>query len=97
MLKAFFEKNKSSLFTLGAGLGIGALLGVLYAPDKGDKTRKRLVDQGNAWADQAKESTDELMSKINQQFSNGKDEVAELKDQVRRLARKVEKEMSANS
>ncbi len=102
--RSFFQRNKSALITLGAGLGIGAALGLLYAPEKGKKTRKRLRDQTNAMADQAnalaaqaKESTDEWMNKINEQFSNGKDEVSELKAQVRRLARKVEHEMSENS
>ncbi len=31
-----------------AGVAIGALVGVLYAPDKGSKTRKRVINKANA-------------------------------------------------
>ncbi|WP_448519737.1 YtxH domain-containing protein [Rhodoflexus sp.] len=38
------RKLESNLLALMAGVAIGALAGVLLAPDKGEKTRKRLAD-----------------------------------------------------
>ncbi|RYY68649.1 MAG: YtxH domain-containing protein [Chitinophagaceae bacterium] len=39
-------KNGKFLAGIIAGLGTGALLGVLFAPDKGSKTRKKLLKKG---------------------------------------------------
>jgi len=42
------------LIALGAGLAIGGVLGVLFAPDKGSETRKKFSDQGKKLADTVK-------------------------------------------
>ncbi|WP_250631061.1 YtxH domain-containing protein [Rhodoflexus caldus] len=38
------RKLESNLLALMAGVAIGALAGVLLAPDKGEKTRERIAD-----------------------------------------------------
>jgi gas vesicle protein len=66
-------KNTSKiLIALGAGLAIGGLLGVLFAPGKGSETRKKisesskkLVDQFNRKVKQRKEIPEEELSKVN--------------------------------
>lgn len=46
-------KNTSKiLIALGAGLAIGGLLGVLFAPDKGSVTRHKIADGSKKLADQ---------------------------------------------
>lgn len=96
-MKDYISRNRNMLFTLGAGLGIGAALGVLFAPDKGVKTRSKLRNQGNALAEQARERTEELMERIRQTADKGEDEVQALKREVRKLSRKMESELSNNS
>jgi gas vesicle protein len=39
-----------------AGLAIGATAGVLFAPEKGSKTRKKIMDKANDYADKLKPS-----------------------------------------
>lgn len=66
-------KNTSKvLIALGAGLAIGGLLGVLFAPDKGSETRKKISDTGKKLADKinqkvklGKEKMEEELSKVN--------------------------------
>jgi gas vesicle protein len=45
-------KNTSKiLVALGAGLAIGGLLGVLFAPDKGSVTRHKISEESKKFAD----------------------------------------------
>jgi gas vesicle protein len=46
-------KNTSKvLIALGAGLAIGGILGVLFAPDKGTVTRHKIADNSKKLKDQ---------------------------------------------
>lgn len=48
-------KNTSKmLIALGTGLAIGGVLGVLFAPDKGAETRKKIAEGGKKLADKVK-------------------------------------------
>jgi len=66
-------KNTSKiLIALGAGLAIGGILGVLFAPDKGSETRKKISDTGKKLADTitrkvklGKENLEAELSKVN--------------------------------
>jgi gas vesicle protein len=46
------KDNKVLLGFLG-GVAAGALLGILYAPDKGSKTRTKSSKRANQYADEA--------------------------------------------
>ncbi len=48
-----------------AGLAVGAIVGILIAPDKGSATRKKLIHKGETYVDNLKE-------KINGLLTNGK-------------------------
>lgn len=49
-------KNTSKILTVvAAGAFIGAILGVLFAPEKGRETRKKINDESKKLADELKE------------------------------------------
>lgn len=57
--------NSSNTFLgLLAGTAIGALVGILYAPDKGSKTRQRLADEALAARDKINDGASELKDKV---------------------------------
>lgn len=66
-------KNTSKmLIALGAGLAIGGVLGVLFAPEKGTVTRHKIAEGGKKLKDkfghkvkQAKEKMEEQLSRVN--------------------------------
>jgi len=63
------RSNKLLLGLLG-GLASGALLGILLAPQKGSKTRKRLFNKGKDYADDMKGKFEELMGDVMEKYHN---------------------------
>jgi gas vesicle protein len=56
------NKSKILLGVLG-GVAAGALVGVLFAPAKGTKTRRRIMKKGNDFTDDLKSKFDDLLEK----------------------------------
>lgn len=64
--------NTGKIMTaLGAGLVIGGVLGVLFAPDKGTETRKRISERGKKFTDDIKST-----------FRSGRNKLADMKKDV---------------
>ena len=57
---------------LVAGVAVGALIGVLLAPDSGENTRKKIADKSLGVADELKVRFNSLVDSYNiQQVSHG--------------------------
>ncbi|MGC4103513.1 YtxH domain-containing protein [Ferruginibacter sp.] len=61
---------KSGKVLLGvlAGVAAGAALGILFAPDKGSKTRKKILRKGGDYADEVKEKFNGLLENITEKY-----------------------------
>ncbi|MBF6642072.1 YtxH domain-containing protein [Flavobacterium sp. J49] len=57
-----------------AGLAVGAVLGILFAPEKGSVTRKQIMDKGNDYADDVKSKYKEFADSISEKFQSAKNE-----------------------
>jgi len=44
-----------------AGIAAGALIGILFAPEKGKETRKKIVHKGEEYVDNLKEQVNGLL------------------------------------
>ena len=53
-------RNHENGFLAGilVGLAIGGILALLYAPERGDKTRKKLVKKSGQWQEKASGAID---------------------------------------
>ncbi len=57
------------------GVAAGAALGVLFAPDKGSETRRKIVEAGEDYADAVKEKFNQMVDNMNEKFEKVKEDV----------------------
>jgi len=57
-----------------AGLAAGATLGILFAPDKGSATRKKISKKGEDYAGELGNQFNEFVSGIKDKFETAKEE-----------------------
>ncbi len=72
--------NNTGKIVLGAlaGVATGAILGVLFAPDKGSKTRRKLYKEGTNVMDDAKDKYEELLESLTDKFEEAKEKIHQM-------------------
>ena len=70
----------SSRVLLGVlgGVAVGALAGVLFAPAKGTKTRKRILKKGNDYSKDLKNKFEDLYNSATTKYENVVEQAKEL-------------------
>ena len=66
-----------------AGAAVGAIAGVLFAPDSGENTRKKIADKSGDWTDAAKDSFNGLIDGVKNAYSTTKDKMEEFGDHAK--------------
>lgn len=72
------ENSNNSLKMIGAlliGSVVGGALGILFAPDKGSETRKKILAKGNDLTDSMKEKFDDFIKDVSEKFEKVKEDV----------------------
>ncbi|HQZ75300.1 MAG TPA: YtxH domain-containing protein [Chitinophagaceae bacterium] len=82
---------KSGKVLLGvlAGLATGAALGILFAPDKGSATRKKISKKGEEYADKFGEKYNEFITGIKNKFVTAKEEAVQLAENGKAKAEEI--------
>jgi gas vesicle protein len=57
-------KTEKAILAVLAGVAAGVALGVLFAPDKGKDTRKKIIRKGEDFADALNDSIEERISDL---------------------------------
>ena len=72
--------SKVSYFLVG--LGVGAVVGILFAPKSGEETRKFLVDKADEGKDFAQKKTRELRERADELIERGKETAGRHKETI---------------
>jgi len=75
-----------------AGVAAGALLGILFAPDKGSVTRKKIAKKGEDFADELKAKFDELVDSMSEKYDKVKEDITDSSSQSDTGSERVGKE-----
>jgi len=79
------------VLALLAGVAAGAVLGLLFAPEKGSETRKKLSGEGNDLKESMKEKFNEFLDDISEKYENVKEEDADLTEKGKTVKEEADK------
>ncbi len=84
--------NKNTLLGFVAGAALGALAGILLAPDKGSETRKKITDKTGDLADTVKSSFSDLVDHVKNLYNKAEDSADEAGQAAKAKVNKVKNE-----
>lgn len=77
-------KNKSLIAGVLGGVAVGALLGILFAPEKGTDTRKKLAKKGKDLQDNLKDVAGKYAGKITETVEGFKNHVSDYTSDIKK-------------
>ena len=76
------DDSNSSIGWFLAGLGLGALVGILYAPKSGRETREQLVSTAREGTDYVAQRSRDAREQVTEWVDKSKDVVARQREQI---------------
>jgi gas vesicle protein len=81
------SKGKTVLGVI-VGVAFGATLGILFAPNKGSETRRKIIRKGDDYLDNIENKIEDFMDKITDKYDDVKKDATRLSE--RAIAKKNE-------
>ncbi|MBK7871485.1 MAG: YtxH domain-containing protein [Saprospiraceae bacterium] len=71
-----------------AGVAVGATLGILFAPDKGSSTRKKISKKGEDYAEELSAKFNDFINSVAQKFETVQEEATRMVENGKKKSRK---------
>ena len=78
------------------GAAAGAVLGILFAPDKGSETRKKIAKKTGDLGDTVKQKFNEFGEKITEKFGDIRNDANDIMEKGREKAQQMKEEAKRN-
>lgn len=78
-----------------AGVAAGATLGILFAPDKGSVTRKKIAQKRDAYVDELGEKVNDFIESVGRKFETVKKQAARMGERGEAKLEELEAELSS--
>ncbi len=76
-----------------AGLATGAILGILFAPEKGTETRKKIANKGKDAADELKDNYNSIINSLTSKLESAKNEGKNYYDEGKDLVQNAKSQL----
>jgi gas vesicle protein len=76
-----------------AGVAAGALLGILFAPDKGSVTRKKVSKKADDYTDALTEKFNEFLDNISEKVDDVKEEASDFAEKATAKSQKLKNDI----
>ncbi|MBC7493960.1 MAG: YtxH domain-containing protein [Flavobacterium sp.] len=86
-------KTNNSILGLLGGIGIGVALGVLFAPDKGTETRRKIGEKGTDLTDELKSKFEDIMKLLENIVSASENKGKEYLNDGKSLLEQINKDV----
>ena len=70
------------------GAAAGAILGILFAPDKGTETRRKIAEKGSGLVDSVKDKVSEYSDAISEKYDSVKEKISHVVSEGREILNK---------
>ena len=74
--------NSKTVLGFLAGAAVGSILGILFAPDKGTETRRKLSETGSDVTDSLKSKFNDFVDGIRDTYQGVKDDAEDVADEA---------------
>jgi gas vesicle protein len=85
--------NSKVLLSVLAGVAAGAFIGILFAPDKGSVTRRKVSRKSREYTDDLKDKFNEFIDSVSEKFERVEEESEEIAGKGKAKFHEIKKEV----